>query len=351
VTFDDLHMDDVTALVAHEASGCLLSASQDGLVAVVDVRGAGGRQGAGGQGGGGSGGGAAGPAAAAAVTLSAAVAPFDPEDGFAAALNATTSVEDIGLYGPELECAWVRTGTETVQLWDWRDALRAEGGGGGEGGDGDGDGGGGGGGGGASAAAEVSRPALAAAANARFPGMLPHVAPEDADVGACGVDYLIGCHYDAASGQLLLAAGSNDGTAALWPLRRRAASAGGGFGGGGGGVIVEAPVLALRGGHPGAIVRSLQVLAPLRPGGAPLIVTGGEDAQVCVWQAGGGGGGGEGGGGSGGGASEEQEEGLFGGGFGSGFGGGGRGPERRGGGYGGGGDGGSAEGRGRRTPY
>jgi WD40 repeat protein len=357
VTFDDLHMDDVTALVAHEPSGCMLSASQDGLVAVVDVRGKQQHQ---------SGGASA--SASAPPHFSDAVSPFDADDGFAAALNASTSVEDIGLYGPDLESAWVRTGTETVQLWDWREALRVQAGGGGGGGGGEGAGGAADAAdalGGASAAAEVSRPILAAAASARFPSLLPPVAPEDAECGACGVDYLIGCQYDAVGGQLLLAAGCNDGTAALWPLhRRRRQQQGGGGGGAGssGGVEVGAPVLALRGGHPNAVVRAMQVVLP-GARGAPVIVTGGEDAGVCLWGTGGGdgGGGGEGGGGGGGGSGggvARRERGGSAGPAGGSVGGGqqhhhGR---RVGGGGGGGGGGGSgsglAEGRGgRRTPY
>jgi hypothetical protein len=332
VTFDDLHMDDVTALAAHEPSGCLLSASQDGLVAVVDIRGK--QQ---------SGANAGAATVAPQPHFSDAVAPFDADDGFAAALNVSTSIEDVGLYGPELESAWVRTGTETVQLWDWREALRQQQQQGGEADDDPAALAG------ASAAAEVARPALAAAASARFPGLLPPVAPEDAECGACGVDYLIGCQYDAASGQLLLAAGCNDGTAALWPLVRRQQ--------GGGGVDVGAPVLALRGGHPGAVVRAMQVVAPaagsVGRGGAPFIVTGGEDAGVCLWGmtrggggAGGGGGEGGGGGGSGGGAARRSgsagpaSSGPHGGG-------------RRGGGGGGSGSGSAEGGRagGRRTPY
>lgn len=36
-----------------------------------------------------------------------------------AALNVSTSVEELGLYGPSQERAWVRTGTESLHLWEW----------------------------------------------------------------------------------------------------------------------------------------------------------------------------------------------------------------------------------------
>lgn len=62
----------------------MITASQDGLVAVHDVS-----------------------------------AGLNQDDGFVAALNVGTSVEQLGLYGSEGQHMWCRTGTETVQLWDW----------------------------------------------------------------------------------------------------------------------------------------------------------------------------------------------------------------------------------------
>ena len=47
----------------------------------------------------------------------------DDDDNFTAALNVGTSVEEIGMYGGEGERLWVRTGTETLQLWEWRAAT------------------------------------------------------------------------------------------------------------------------------------------------------------------------------------------------------------------------------------
>ncbi len=37
-----------------------------------------------------------------------------------------TSVEEVGLYGPEGERLWVRTGTETLHLWEWHMATRGD---------------------------------------------------------------------------------------------------------------------------------------------------------------------------------------------------------------------------------
>lgn len=68
----------------HNASRKLITASQDGLVAVHDIS-----------------------------------SGLDQDDGFIAALNVGTSVEQLGLYGSEQQHMWCRTGTETLQLWDW----------------------------------------------------------------------------------------------------------------------------------------------------------------------------------------------------------------------------------------
>jgi len=214
--FDDTHMDDVTCVRFHTPSGVLLSASLDGLVAVHDV-------GAG---------------------------VYDDEAGFAAALNVGTSVEEVGTYGPAGERLWVRTGTETLHLWDWRQATRD----GEPGGDG------------AFAEATDARAAAGAAAAA---------APAAAPFFAQGVDYLAGCHYDAATGQLLLMAGGNEGALGFFPLDER--SPGAAPGGAGPGLICP-PALVLAGAHE-SVVRSVQWLG----GPGPLCVTGGEDAKLCVW--------------------------------------------------------------------
>lgn len=71
-------------VVFHRLSQKLITASQDGLVAVHDI-----------------------------------ASGLNQDDGFIAALNVGTSVEQLGLYGSEQQHMWCRTGTETVQLWDW----------------------------------------------------------------------------------------------------------------------------------------------------------------------------------------------------------------------------------------
>lgn len=38
----------------------------------------------------------------------------------------STSVEEVGLYGPSLEKAWIRTGTESLHLWEWAKACQEE---------------------------------------------------------------------------------------------------------------------------------------------------------------------------------------------------------------------------------
>ncbi len=50
----------------------------------------------------------------------------DEDDNFTAALNVGTSIEEMGLYGPENERLWIRTGTESLHLWDWRIATQNE---------------------------------------------------------------------------------------------------------------------------------------------------------------------------------------------------------------------------------
>ena len=44
----------------------------------------------------------------------------EDDDSFTAALNVGTSVEEMGIYGKEGEKLWVRTGTESLLLWEWR---------------------------------------------------------------------------------------------------------------------------------------------------------------------------------------------------------------------------------------
>lgn len=74
----------ILQVVLHSGSSKLITASQDGLVAVHDLS-----------------------------------SGLNQDDGFIAALNVGTSVEQLGLYGSEQQHMWCRTGTETLQIWDW----------------------------------------------------------------------------------------------------------------------------------------------------------------------------------------------------------------------------------------
>jgi WD40 repeat protein len=90
-SFTDTHMDDVTQVRLHAASKKLLSASQDGLIAVFDVS-----------------------------------SGLDEDDGFISALNVNTSVEEMNFYGAQGRRLWVRTGTESLHLWEWFKASSDE---------------------------------------------------------------------------------------------------------------------------------------------------------------------------------------------------------------------------------
>jgi hypothetical protein len=71
-----------TQVLFHAASSKLITASQDGLVAVHDVAGA-----------------------------------LNQDDGFIAALNVGTSVEQLGLYGSEGQHMWCRWVTVCCCCW------------------------------------------------------------------------------------------------------------------------------------------------------------------------------------------------------------------------------------------
>eukprot|EP00775_Hariotina_reticulata_P001783 gene1783-2117_t len=162
--FDDMHMDDVTQVLFHGGSRKLITASQDGLVAVHDLS-----------------------------------AGLQQDEGFIAALNVGTSVEQLGLYGSEEQHLWCRTGTETLQLWDWLAATVEDVAGG------------------DTAVADLTdaRQLAAAAASQSAAAAL-----------FSEVDYLIGCHYDHASTQLLLVAGTNTGTVGFFPVAEQQHRAG-----------------------------------------------------------------------------------------------------------------------------
>lgn len=136
-----------------------------------------------------------------------------------AALNVGTSVEQIGLYGCESERLWVRTGTESLHLWEWRVATMSDA----EGGHG--------------AFAEWGEARGAAAAAAAAGGSVASLFED--------VYYLAGCHYDAGSCRLMLLAG-NDGVVGAFPLEEQP---GPGPGLPLAGAVMQPPDMALSGGH------------------------------------------------------------------------------------------------------
>ncbi|KAF8057289.1 GTS1 [Scenedesmus sp. PABB004] len=215
-SFDDMHMDDVTQVRFHAPSRKLLTASQDGLVAVHDL-----------------------------------ASGLNQDDGFIAALNVGTSVEELGLYGPGETRLWCRTGTETLQLWDWLAATDEAA----PGGD--------------MAVADLTEArsmAAAAAAGGSAAGLLGEVG------------YLVGCHYDAATQQLLLVAGTTGGAVAFWPVAE-AAARGGGLPPGAN--LLQPPAVVLSGVHRD-VVRSVECFAGAAAARL-LCVSAGEDAQLGLW--------------------------------------------------------------------
>ena len=126
---------------------------------------------------------------------------------------------------------------------------------------------------------------------------------------APGLDYLVGCEYNAAADQLWLLAGNNAGAVGLFPVVEPAASSSGGGGGGGGDgggegdgmqqdgaappppaqqqqqqsrrqvQLFGQPQAVLAGGAHSDVVRS--VLWPGAVGG--MCLSGGEDSKLCVW--------------------------------------------------------------------
>lgn len=85
----------------------------------------------------------------------------------------------------------------------------------------------------------------------------------------------MGCHYDAASSQLFLLAGHNDGPVAFVPVLEQAGPQGNMVA-----AAMACPGVALAGGH-SSIVRSVQCVGDGSSG--VFAVTGGEDALVCMW--------------------------------------------------------------------
>jgi WD40 repeat protein len=215
-SFGDTHAGDVTQVRFHPGrANALVSASDDGLLAVFD-----------------------------------AGAGLDEDEGFRAGLNIDTAPVRLGFYGPGGAKLWCCTSTETLHLWEWAAAC-----------DDDSPGGNG-----VLGEALAARQCLAAAAALS-------AGPAAAALGA-GVDYLIGCEYNADADRLCLAAGTSEGTAGIFPVVEPRA------GTPAGGLAFGTPVATLLGGHV-EVVRSV-----LWPGAAgEMCLSGGEDARICLWSS------------------------------------------------------------------
>jgi hypothetical protein len=96
------------------------------------------------------------------------------------------------------------------------------------------------------------------------------------------VDYLVTCHWDAASDQLLLVAGNNQGAAAFFPLQEAAARQGQLPAGTN---PVCAPAVVLQGCHD-SVVRSVQCFSGAAAASCLLCLSAGEDARVGLWAMG-----------------------------------------------------------------
>jgi WD40 repeat protein len=215
---EDTHLEDVTSVLLHPTFHHVVSASTDGLIAVHNINSASG-----------------GPAAVA-----------NDDDSFVAALNPGCSIEQCGFYGPQSEKLWIRTGNETLVLWDWHAATQEEVPGGNE----------------ASATFDEARQDSATAAAAA--GQVASLFEE--------VHYLMGCSYDSGSNQLSLIAGTTEGNIGLWPIKERGETP----------AAILPPAVAFHGAHTD-IARSLCLYGPA---GHQRYITGGEDGLICLWGAG-----------------------------------------------------------------
>lgn len=177
--------------------------------------------------------------------------PLAHDDAFVAATNVETSVEELGLYGAAHERMWVRTGTESLHLWEWGRAA-SETAAGGE-----------------AAFADFRDVRETAAASAAAAGGAMAAAFAE------GVQYIAGCHYDSGSGQLVMVAGQ-EGCVGFWPIAEQPCATTGAMMS----ATLGAPAMLLSGAHTG-VVRSLQCVGSLAQGVG--FVTGGEDAQICLW--------------------------------------------------------------------
>lgn len=164
----------------------------------------------------------------------------------------------LGFYGRQGEKLWARSGVESLHLWEWVAACSEEAAGGGG--------------------------VLGEAANAREQLTAAAAACPAGQALAPGLDYLIGCEYNAGADQLWCLAGTNSGAVGFFPVVEPApgAAAAAAAQGGPPPPLFGHPLASLPAGGGGAhsdVVRS--VLWPGAAGGTCL--TGGEDSKICVW--------------------------------------------------------------------
>ena len=215
---EDTHQEDVTSVLLHPTFHHVISASTDGLIAVHNID----------------------------PTSGGAAAVANDDDSFVAALNPGCSIEQCGFYGQKNEKLWIRTGNETLLLWDWHSATQEELGGGSFGG--------------AEASADFEE-ARQSASSAASRGQVASLFEE--------VHYLVGCTYDSGLNQLSLIAGTTEGHVGLFPIRERGEAK----------PEILPPTVAFHGSHTD-IVRSLCWDGPAS---RRRYVTGGEDGLICIW--------------------------------------------------------------------
>lgn len=212
VSFDETHKEAVSQVVWAPNSACvLISASDDGLVTIFDFKDG-----------------------------------VDEDDSWKAALNLEGAVARMGFYGSSSEKLWMVSQTAGLHLWAWHDACCEDGPGG------------------ESTLADFhdARPDLAAAA-------LQSNQETSADAPPHAYDYLIACHFDQHSDKLMLAAGSNDGSCAVFSVSEPSTTTSASIG----------PVVAwMKGSHTDAI-RGIAWLPN------NMVVTGGDDGQICLWES------------------------------------------------------------------
>ena len=211
---EDTHQEDVTSVLLHPTLHHVISASTDGLVAVHKID----------------------------PSSGGAAAVANDDESFVAALNPGMSVEQCGFFGRQGEKLWIRTGNETLLLWDWFSATQAEVSEGNE----------------ASAEFDQARDnAVSAAVRGNIGSLFEEV------------HYLIGCTYDSASDQLSLMAGTSVGNVGLFPISEKREKA----------AEILPPTVAFHGSHTD-IVRSLSCYGPANN---RRYISGGEDGLICLW--------------------------------------------------------------------